>query len=553
MVDRVEHHIILLPYENYWTWVDAVRDYAVHFRASVTPRPQNAANFHYPDQVITVIDSPSAHASLGYIVDWLEHEAPEVPLDIISADTPEEARALLNQRVARDTRFGDEVLDEAEGPDEPFRLIWPTDYPVIMQPFGANPEIYRRWGLPGHEGIDIRAPLNSLVYAAADGEVYHVDDGTGGHAYGIHVRIRHPGGYRTIYAHLNRALVSRGYLVSAGDVIGLADATGNSTGSHLHLALKKDGATSSGETDYPSDFVDPTPYLVDAPELARGSTPEWWPYGECLSGVHARLGGGMEEADWSLMRDLGFDAIKFRSDADSGDVIRARGISPDIFALVQLWMDPQGRSITPRAFVDEVAEGMGRFYDQGVRFFEVHGEPNLTPSGLGSSWKTGAEFGEWFIDVIGLLRPSFPDAQFGWPGLSPGPSASGMRLNDRDFLASARDAVRQADWVGCHCYWKDEDDVFSEVGGGNFRAYQSVWPDKLLLITEFSNLSRRVTPFEKGQQYARYFAYLREETSVGAAFGFVISSAEHYADEVWRKENGRLSDIARGMIAWSEG
>jgi hypothetical protein len=547
MVDRVEHHIILLPYEDYWAWVDAVREYAVHFRASVTPRPQNAANFHYPDQVITVIDSPGMHASLGYIVDWLEHEAPGVPLDVIAADTPDEARGILNQRVARDVRFEIEGLAEAEEGGEPFRLAWPTDYPVIVQPFGANPAIYRRWGLPGHEGIDIRAPLNSLVYAAADGEVYHVDDGRGGHAYGIHVRIRHPGGYKTIYAHLNRALVSRGYLVSAGDAIGLADSTGNSTGSHLHLALKKDGATSRGETDYPWDFVDPTPYLVDAPGPIRGSTPDWWPYNATLSGIHARIGGGMEEADWSLMRDLGIGAIKFRSDADSGDVVRAKAITPDIFTLVQLWVEPEGKTITPRGFVDAVAEGIERFYDQGVRFFEVHGEPNLTPAGLGSSWRTGAEFGEWFIDVIGLLRPSFPDAQFGWPGLSPGSSASGMRLDDRDFLASARSAVRQADWVGCHCYWEGEADLYSEAGGGNFRFYQSEWPDKLLLITEFSNPARWVDGLEKGRQYARYFEYLREETSVGAAFGFVISSAEHYADEVWRLEDGRLSDIARGV------
>lgn len=553
MVDRVEHHIILLPYEDYWAWVDAVREYAVHFQASVTPRPQNAADFHYPDQVITAIDSPSTHASLGYIVDWLEHEAPGVPLDIIPANTPDEAREILAGRVERGERFDSEALILTETPDEPFHLVWPTDYPVIMQPFGVNPEIYRRWGLPGHEGVDIRAPLNSLVYAAADGEVYHVDDGTGGHAYGIHVRIRHTGGYRTIYAHLNRALVSRGYLVSAGDVIGVADSTGNSTGSHLHLGLKKDGATERGETDYPSDFIDPTPYLIESPGPVRGTTPDWWSYDACLRGVHARLGGGMQEADWSLIRDLRLNAIKFRSDADSGDVVRARTISQDILVLVQLWMDFGGRRITARAFADEVADDLSRFYDQGVRFYEVHCEPNLTPSGLGLSWRTGAEFGEWFLEVVGLLRPRFPDARFGWPGLSPGPSTSGMRVDDHDFLASARDAARQADWIGCHCYWEEEDDLLSEAGGGNYRTYQSEWPEKLLLITEFSNPSGEVAALEKGRQYARYFAHLREDTSVGAAFGFAISAAQHYTDEVWRLENGRLSDIARGMIAEQEG
>src|SRR3989304_1597139 len=63
----------------------------------------------------------------------------------------------------------------------PVALRWPTDYHVITQDFGANPEIHHHRNLPGHEGLDIRAPVNSKVYACADGivESIQIHDGKG--------------------------------------------------------------------------------------------------------------------------------------------------------------------------------------------------------------------------------------------------------------------------------------------------------------------------------------------------------------------------------------
>jgi len=145
------------------------------------------------------------------------------------------------------------------------RLRWPTDYGTMTQPFGARPEVYQVFGLPGHEGLDFQAPAGSNVYAAAAGTVSEVrlDDNIDllKKPYGNQVRIQHGDGYETIYAHLSQVLVARGQRVEAGCLIGLAGSSGNSSGPHLHLTLKKRGATQSGATHFPYDIIDPTPYL----------------------------------------------------------------------------------------------------------------------------------------------------------------------------------------------------------------------------------------------------------------------------------------------------
>ena len=120
--------------------------------------------------------------------------------------------------------------------------VWPTEYRVITQHFGANPRNYAQFGLPGHDGVDLRAPTGSKVFCVAPGEVFRIHNKPTGHNYGIHVRVAHQNGYKTVYGHLQKVFVRTGQIVEAGTVLGLADNTGNSFGSHLHLTLKRTGA-----------------------------------------------------------------------------------------------------------------------------------------------------------------------------------------------------------------------------------------------------------------------------------------------------------------------
>ena len=141
-----------------------------------------------------------------------------------------------------------------------FRFVaWPTEFRRITQYFGANPHNYAQFGLPGHEGIDIRAPTGSRVFAVAAGKVIRIHPSSQGHNYGIHVRIEHQDDFKTIYAHLESINVREGQLVEAGEMIGIADNTGNSFGSHLHLTLKRKGVHNR---PWPREIIDPLPYLL---------------------------------------------------------------------------------------------------------------------------------------------------------------------------------------------------------------------------------------------------------------------------------------------------
>ena len=109
-------------------------------------------------------------------------------------------------------------------------IAWPLRGP-INSPFGS------RWG-GVHTGLDIGGKTGTPYYAAAAGKV--ISAGWGG-GYGYVLLIDHGNGIRTRYAHSSKLLVSVGQQVQQGQNIGLVGSTGNSTGSHLHFEVIKNG------------------------------------------------------------------------------------------------------------------------------------------------------------------------------------------------------------------------------------------------------------------------------------------------------------------------
>lgn len=89
-----------------------------------------------------------------------------------------------------------------------------------------------------HEGIDIITDVGTNVHSAGSGVVSFIGLRGG---YGLTVEIEHASGYKTIYAHLSRSLVTEGQKVTRGKVIALTGNSGLSTGPHLHYEVHHDG------------------------------------------------------------------------------------------------------------------------------------------------------------------------------------------------------------------------------------------------------------------------------------------------------------------------
>lgn len=125
---------------------------------------------------------------------------------------------------------------------------------VLTQRFANVDPMYTNMGMRGHNGLDYRTYHGQPVYASHDGYAsYQVDSG-GGHGvviisdkeYEVNGETSH---IKSIYWHLVDPLKEpkfkspiadkTGFVkVESGDLIGYADNTGMSTGTHLHFGLK---------------------------------------------------------------------------------------------------------------------------------------------------------------------------------------------------------------------------------------------------------------------------------------------------------------------------
>lgn len=111
-----------------------------------------------------------------------------------------------------------------------FALAWPVEKVDISQPY--RPPRNKR-----HQGIDLRGPRGTPIYAAHSGRVIYAGQGFRG--YGKLVMIEHGPVWASLYAHLNSIDVSEGDYVRIGEPIGRMGRTGRATGVHLHFELMK--------------------------------------------------------------------------------------------------------------------------------------------------------------------------------------------------------------------------------------------------------------------------------------------------------------------------
>lgn len=188
-------------------------------------------------------------------------------------------------------------------------LAWPLAQHILTQGWFYNDGTK-------HNGIDLRAPEGTPVYAAENGTVMNVHQWNGirtvgdTNSYGNMIKLGHSGEMDTLYANMSRLLVVQGQQVTQGQQIGVAGNTGNSFGSHLHFEV-----WSKGKRCNPLCFwtvISPKQTTLSI-HMAPGNTRRWRqhscavsvgkiPAVKCLSGkISAAISGR-----WRCMSRAGF-------------------------------------------------------------------------------------------------------------------------------------------------------------------------------------------------------------------------------------------------------
>lgn len=138
-----------------------------------------------------------------------------------------------------------------------FRMSLPA-YGRITAGFGSRGHWWNR-----HTGLDIRAHYGDRVHAIVKGVVIK---STYDRAYGRIVVVRGQG-VDIWYAHMSRTYVKVGDKVYSGKTIGRVGNSGRTTGTHLHIEVRKN--------DLPTN---PATFLWGKHRGKAGDTPQWARY-----------------------------------------------------------------------------------------------------------------------------------------------------------------------------------------------------------------------------------------------------------------------------------
>jgi murein DD-endopeptidase MepM/ murein hydrolase activator NlpD len=176
---------------------------------------------------------------------------PALPLRVVIPASTE--RSIATLRSVDDSQPASFALEFGAVPGSPdaqpdgiaYRLPIDTAQWRIDQGFGGS---FSHAEPQSRYAIDIAVDEGTPVLAARDGIVMQVEDDFEGAGLdrekfvdrANHVRLLHPDGTMTVYAHLapESAMVSPGQRVRQGQRVGSSGNTGFSTGPHLHFAVQ---------------------------------------------------------------------------------------------------------------------------------------------------------------------------------------------------------------------------------------------------------------------------------------------------------------------------
>jgi hypothetical protein len=255
--------------------------------------------------------------------------------------------------------------------------------------------------------------------------------------------------------------------------------------------------------------------------------------GKALVGVHGPTevwGVGVWTDDiYQMIAQSRVEAVKILTAGADGSVVQMLYQMGIQFILARIFQRFDAQIIPARQFIEYTIPDVDRLYRAGVRWFEVHNEPNLFTEGLGKSWSNGVEFARWFNAVCDMYRQEFPEIRLGLPGLSPNPSA-GLGIPGHTFYQSVM-TVAKPDWIGYHVYWWGTSDASGwQAAAGQVRSFSSQ-VNMPVCVTEFSNPNPHIDKAQKAREYVSFYneAY---PANVHALFSFALAGSG-FETETW--------------------
>jgi murein DD-endopeptidase MepM/ murein hydrolase activator NlpD len=153
---------------------------------------------------------------------------------------------------------------------------WIGDF-KLGQRFGENYNpSYLEAGQKGHEGLDIPMPNGTPIVASCDGKVISISTKIS-RGEGVTILSDEvfqwnglPCKFQIVYWHMmdKSIKVGTGNKVTRGQVLGLSNNTGNSTGPHLHFQIRPMSVDGKRQLDSMNGYagcIDPLPWL-DLPD-----------------------------------------------------------------------------------------------------------------------------------------------------------------------------------------------------------------------------------------------------------------------------------------------
>lgn len=161
--------------------------------------------------------------------------------------TTDKILAFNNRREGQPLDIDEELIVPDGQITSPIVTIKPGKQPTVAKRFSYLPDLGSYFmiptqgrisqGLHGRNSVDQANSCGTPIYASADGSAATVDANGYNGGFGKFIKLIHPNGTETLYAHASKLLVATGQIVAKGQIIALMGTTGRSTGCHLHFEV----------------------------------------------------------------------------------------------------------------------------------------------------------------------------------------------------------------------------------------------------------------------------------------------------------------------------